>query len=738
MTDEASLPIPNAEIKSRRLSLALTSLYLDPNNYRFIDHGDYTKIADAQVTDDEVQRRTRRLILGPNEEKVSDLLASFKQNGWLDVEPIHVRKLGDRQFMVVEGNRRVATLKHLHSRWQDSTGNLGKLDSVIFDKVPCILYEERDDFHHLVVMGLHHISGKARWPAVNQARLMKRLRDEFNKDPEEICASLGVSKREFNLSIRTLALADAYSASDYGDQFTTEMFNLFREVLKAPSLRTWLNWDNDAEMANNTANQERLFSWLSREPDDESEDDDEPQNRTTKVLGERVITTGGQIRELAKVIEDPIAVRRLEETRSLQAATLSSDLLVKNEIDGAIERSNQDAARLFELAPKMSSSELDRVENLVARLEAVAMSRKRQPATATMSEQPWKVFSEVPQSHFKSINVGRYRALDGVTFEKLGRLNLIVGINNAGKTSVLEAVYLLANQADPRGLFELLRRRTRVDPGATTAFSVTQLPRDVSLSGHYDERADNAVSLKITVKDEPEDADEDWASYLRTLIMDSAYAGRTQRSVTDFFSGRARRTRLTGDPRWLASSVFHSPFSLSDPELLTRCYEESIRLKLKERVVEFIRTHIDAGVRDIELANEYRRFLVNHDAFGEAVDLASFGEGLQRVFLTGLLVVGARGGVVLIDEFENALHTGVLLEFTKFVHEVASEFECQVFITTHSKETIDAFLLNGYRLEEVVAYLLKREDKTTKSVVRFSGQDLKRAVEVGDVDLRRL
>lgn len=738
MTDEAPPSLSSVESKSRRLTLALSSLCLDPNNYRFIDHDDYTKVPDAQVTNDEVQRRTRRLILGSNEEKVSDLVASLKQNGWLDVEPIHVRKLGDRQFLVVEGNRRVATLKYIYSRWQDSTGNLGRLDSTIFDKVPCILYEERDDFHHLVVMGLHHISGKARWPAVNQARLMLRLRDEFKKAPEEICDSLGVRKREFNLSLRTLALADAYSASDYGDQFSAEMFNLFREVLKAPSLRTWLEWDDDAEKANNSANLERLFSWLSREPEDESEDDDEYQNGSKKSLGERIITTGGQIRELAKVIEDPIAVRRLDETRSLQAATLSSDLLVKNEIDGAIERSNQDAARLFELAPKMSSSELDRVENLVARLEAVAVSRKRQPATATMSDQPWKVFTEVPQSHFESIYVGKYRALDGVSFENLGRVNLIVGINNAGKTSVLEAIYLLTNQADPRGLLELIRRRTRVDPGATPAFSVTQLPQEVALSGHYDKRNDNAVSLKIAVKDEPEDTDEDWASYLRTLTMNATYTGRTQRSVTDFFSGRARRTRLTGEPRWLAPSVFHSPFSLSDPELLTRCYEESIRLKVKERVVEFIRIHIDAGLRDIELANENRRFLVTHDAFGEAVDLASFGEGIQRIFLTGLLVAGARGGVVLIDEFENALHTGVLLEFTKFVHEIASEFECQVFVTTHSKETVDAFLMNGYRIEEVVAYLLKREDNKTNSVARFSGQDLKRAVEVGDVDLRRL
>ncbi|MCK4125261.1 AAA family ATPase [Ralstonia pseudosolanacearum] len=738
MTDEAPQSIPNVESKSRRLMLALSSLYLDPNNYRFIDHDDYAKVQDGQITDDEVQRRTRRLILGPNEEKVSDLVASLKQNGWLEVEPIHVRKLGERQYLVVEGNRRVATLKHLQSRWQDSTGTLGKLDSNIFDKVPCILYEERDDFHHLVVMGLHHISGKARWPAVNQARLMERLRNEFKKDPEEICASLGVSKREFNLSLRTLALADAYSASDYGDQFTSDMFNLFREVLKAPSLRNWLEWDNDIEKASNSANMERLFSWLSREPEEETEEEDESENGAKRVLGERVITTGGQIRELAKVIEDPVAVKRLEETRSLQAATLSSDLLVKNEIDGAIERSNQDAARLFELAPKMSSTELDRVENLVARLEAVAVSRKRQPATATISEQPWKVFTEVPQSHFESINVGKYRALNDISFEKLGRVNLIVGINNAGKTSALEAVYLLANQVDPRGLLELLRRRTRMDLGTTPAFSVTQLPREVALSGHYDKRADNAVSLTMTVKDEPEDTDEDWSSYLRTLVMDATYAGRAQRSVTDFFSGRVRRTRLKGEPRWLASSVFHSPFSLSDPELLTRCYEESIRLKLKERVVEFIRTHIDAGVRDIELANEYRRFLVTHDSFGEAVDLASFGEGVQRVFLTGLLVAGARGGVVLIDEFENALHTGVLLEFTRFVHELASEFECQIFVTTHSKETVDAFLLNGYRIEEVVAYLLKRDDKTTKSVVRFSGDELKRAVELGDVDLRRL
>jgi AAA15 family ATPase/GTPase len=94
--------------------------------------------------------------------------------------------------------------------------------------------------------------------------------------------------------------------------------------------------------------------------------------------------------------------------------------------------------------------------------------------------------------------------------------------------------------------------------------------------------------------------------------------------------------------------------------------------------------------------------------------------------------------VVLIDEFENALHTSVLLEFTRFVHELAVEFNAQLFLTTHSKETVDAFLLNEFRTEEVVAYLLKQGPAGSRTATRFPGLDLKRAVEVGDVDLRRL
>ncbi|MBK9368340.1 MAG: AAA family ATPase [Deltaproteobacteria bacterium] len=45
----------------------------------------------------------------------------------------------------------------------------------------------------------------------------------------------------------------------------------------------------------------------------------------------------------------------------------------------------------------------------------------------------------------------------------MGRINLLVGANNSGKTSVLEAVSLLLHQSDPRAMLSALRRRARWD-----------------------------------------------------------------------------------------------------------------------------------------------------------------------------------------------------------------------------------------------------------------------------------
>ena len=331
MSDETA-----EQMRSGRRSVSLIRLYLDPNNYRFVDHPDYRHVPPERVFDANVQRRTTGFVLGRHQENVRDLIASITANGWLDIDPILVESKDKGRFVVVEGNRRVATLKYLQRRHEEDAIDLGKLDSSTFSRLPAVLYQDADEGDRLVMMGLHHITGKRRWPAINRARAMERLLPHFHDDADAICQALGVSKREFNLSVRTLALVNAYKEGDYGDQFQSDQYSLFREVLNSETMRTWIGWDHAALAASNQSNLNRLFSWMSREADAD-EGDEEDQDVDIGSTSDPVITTAGQVRELAKIITDPEAVKSLDETRSLQEATLSSDLLVRSEIDGAFK-----------------------------------------------------------------------------------------------------------------------------------------------------------------------------------------------------------------------------------------------------------------------------------------------------------------------------------------------------------------------------------------------------------------
>ena len=301
MSDETA-----EQVRGKRTSVALGRLYLDPNNFRFVDHPEYRPVPSERVYDADVQRRTTGFVLGRHQENVRDLIASIKENGWLDMDPILARKDAAR-FLVVEGNRRVATLKYLQRRYDEDAIDLGKLDSAWFSRLPVLLYGDADERDHMVMMGLHHISGKRRWPALNRARAMEQLLPQFHNDADAVCRALGVSKREFNLSVRTLALVETYRKSAYGDQFQSDQYNLFREILKSEATRNWLGWNHATCAASNASNLDRLFSWMSREADS-GEGEDEVQDADVRTTSEPVITTGGHIRELARIIQDPEAV----------------------------------------------------------------------------------------------------------------------------------------------------------------------------------------------------------------------------------------------------------------------------------------------------------------------------------------------------------------------------------------------------------------------------------------------
>src|SRR6266478_2598036 len=100
---------PTKELLSlRREKISLGQVFLDPNNPRF---GLDRHLPDSRIEEETVQKNARELI--EREIKIDDLKASFLRYGFVPTDPIVVRSFAKNKYVVLEGNRRVTTLKKL-------------------------------------------------------------------------------------------------------------------------------------------------------------------------------------------------------------------------------------------------------------------------------------------------------------------------------------------------------------------------------------------------------------------------------------------------------------------------------------------------------------------------------------------------------------------------------------------------------------------------------------------------
>lgn len=99
--------------KLKQITVKYDHLVLDPNNPRFITrHED--KVAEEDFLGQDMSGKTADKL--PKERyKIIELANSIKQNGWLPVDYIFVRKLQDQKdrYVVLEGNRRVTAIREI-------------------------------------------------------------------------------------------------------------------------------------------------------------------------------------------------------------------------------------------------------------------------------------------------------------------------------------------------------------------------------------------------------------------------------------------------------------------------------------------------------------------------------------------------------------------------------------------------------------------------------------------------
>lgn len=103
----------------------------------------------------------------------SELVDSFLENGFIDYEPLVVRKHGDK-FVVVEGNRRLAAIKEIlgnPEKYKDGRiDDLKNIPVLVFPDAP----DEQSRNEMRVYLGVRHLMGIRGWPSISKAKYLDK------------------------------------------------------------------------------------------------------------------------------------------------------------------------------------------------------------------------------------------------------------------------------------------------------------------------------------------------------------------------------------------------------------------------------------------------------------------------------------------------------------------------------------------------------------------------------------
>ncbi|HET6384015.1 MAG TPA: AAA family ATPase [Armatimonadota bacterium] len=344
-------------------------------------------------------------------------------------------------------------------------------------------------------------------------------------------------------------------------------------------------------------------------------------------------------------------------------------------------------------------------------------------------------------------NIDRFRGLQNVRLTGLGRINLLVGPNDSGKTSILEALSVFANPLDDYNLVSLAVDRDR---GVVPFFQPLPeslkwlFPQCAAIDGteHYSGEIRMSASGSYRVSEMSAVYRELVGVFASALNGDTESPDReTDRRVKGFDEDPVRRgaeidlkvkyhpgpdlptvsdahsfTFRVWEPESFETARKPSAFSLRSELLapfshrshsLSSRFSYALEHGIQRSVIDLMR-QIDPQIRDIEiLSGRFDRAVlhVKHELSG-LVPISMFGEGVRRALSIALTVPGVEGGILLIDEIDAAIHTSALVNLFQFIVNACRQYNVQLFATTHSLEAVDALMESAAGSDEFVFFRL--------------------------------
>lgn len=353
-----------------------------------------------------------------------------------------------------------------------------------------------------------------------------------------------------------------------------------------------------------------------------------------------------------------------------------------------------------------------------------------------------------------SFKISGFRRYANFYLQDLSRINFILGENNIGKTSILEAIFSWSCGQNISPMFNIPVSRCRFSNFQNRYWMMEELisifhnkkslPFTMSFSGIY-----NCNEEKFEHSVYPSDILTDYdSSYKNTQgkvvpsISNSSINDQNSLSINQF--GAVQLAPVFTIAEWqvehngkvvsenLTSPV--NPISKVSPFLFAKYIDLFSHITVNEIIQIYSNLKRNNLIEDvIQELNKVFPEIKNIDMIpypdgsvspisilkdGTRLPLYAYGDGVQRWFYVLGAIALYKNSIICIDEIDTGFHPAAQAEFSKHLAQYSKNNNVQLFLTTHNVEFIDNFLKSVKELGE--EYL----EETRIITLRNSGSNI--------------